>query len=120
MRLSLKTKITTPKMDDTAAFYRRVFDMQVAEEWDEEDDRGVILAFTDSREEAYLEIYDGDVVPDFSSLSLQFKVDDLAGFKAALPVDIESNGPIARPWGSSYLYLRDPNGVQVIVYEGGL
>ncbi len=120
MRLSLKTKITTSKMAETATFYRDVFGMQVAEEWDEPDDRGVILAFADSRREAYLEIYDGDLTPDFSCVSLQFKVDDVEAFRDALPRSVECEGPKARPWGSTYLYLRDPNDIQVIVYEGGL
>jgi len=117
---SLKTKITTPKMDETAAFYRKVFGMQVAEEWDEPNDRGVILSFSPSSNEAYLEIYDGDATPDFSALSLQFRVDDVNAFRDALPAELDYTGPTPRPWGATYLYLRDPNDLQVIVYEGGL
>jgi len=39
---------------------------------------------------------------------------------AQLPADAASRGPIQRPWGSRYAYLSDPNGIQVILFEGGL
>lgn len=120
MDFSLKTKVTTPRLAETRDFYVRVFGMTVAEEWDEVDDKGVILAFQNGREEAYLEIYDGPEAFDFSGLSLQFKTGDLDAFVASLDPDIARRGPVARPWGSHYLYLTDPNGIAIIVYEGGL
>jgi len=120
MTFSLKTKITTPRLDETRDYYVRVFDMVVAEEWDSPDDKGVILAFKDGKEEAFLEIYDGDTAYDFSGLSLQFKAENLTAFVETLDPDVERRGPVERPWGSRYLYLTDPNGVAIIVYEGGL
>lgn len=120
MAFSLKTKITTPRLAATRDYYVRTFDMVVAEEWDSPDDKGVILAFRDGKEEAFLEIYDGETAHDFAGLSLQFKTDDLAAFVDGLDPDVERRGPVARPWGSRYLYLTDPNGVVIIVYEGGL
>lgn len=120
MSFSLKTKITTPKLVETRDFYMRLFGMAVAEEWDSEGDKGVILAFKDGREEAFLEIYDSAEVHDFSGLSLQFKAEDLDNFAANLAPDVARRGPVERPWGSRYLYLTDPNGVAIIVYEGGL
>ncbi len=56
--LSLKTKIFTPNLDETRDFYERVFGMLRVEEWDDPDDKGVILAFAKERVEALLEIYD--------------------------------------------------------------
>lgn len=120
MALSLKTKITTPRLDETAGFYRRLFGMVDAEVWDDPGDRGVILAFADGREEAYLEVYDGPESPDYAGFSLQFRVDDLDAFLARVPADIQYEGPKPRPWGSTYAYFRDPNEILVIVYEGGL
>ncbi|MEQ8300819.1 MAG: VOC family protein [Hyphomonas sp.] len=119
MNFSLKTKISTTRLADTRAFYESVFGMVVAEEWDEPGDKGVILAFRDSAGEAYLEIYDSDQIHEFSGLSLQFKVDSLHDFIGALPSGTVREGPKPRPWGATYLYLTDPNGIQVIVYEGG-
>jgi hypothetical protein len=81
--------------------------------------KGVILAFEQGRREALLEIYDGPKAGDFSGLSLQFRVESLEQFLAALPADVVCSDPTPRPWGSTYLYLEDPNQIQIVVYEGG-
>ena len=116
---SLKTKITTPRLADTRAFYESLFGLTVVEEWDEPGDKGVILQFPDGHREALLEIYDGQGTQYFVGLSLQFRVDDVESFIASLPAGVSFEGPNRRPWGSTYVYLRDPNDIQVIVYEGG-
>ena len=115
----LKTKITTPLLDATREFYQSIFQLVVVEEWDEPSDKGVILAFENGGREALLEIYDGPKTADFSGLSLQFRVDSLEQFVATLPADVAYSGPTPRPWGSIYLYLQDPNQIQLVVYEGG-
>jgi catechol 2,3-dioxygenase-like lactoylglutathione lyase family enzyme len=116
---SLKTQITTPRLADTQAFYQSVFGLSVVEEWDEPDDKGVILQFPDGHREALLEVYEGSDTQNFVGLSLQFRVDHLESFIASLPAGVLFEGPDHRPWGSTYLYLRDPNDIQVIVYQGG-
>ena len=120
MLLSLKTKLSTPKLAETAAFYRQLFNLQMLEEWDHPSDKGVILGLGGDRNEALLEIYDSDSTADFAGLSLQFRVADIEAFTRGLPETLEYEGPKARPWGSTYVYIRDPNDVLIIVYEGGL
>jgi catechol 2,3-dioxygenase-like lactoylglutathione lyase family enzyme len=120
MPISLKTKISTPKYEETRAFYEDVFKMTVAEEWNEPGDAGAILAFSHGCQEAYLEVYYVEDQRNFDGLSLQFRVDSVASFVTTLSDDIAFEGPAVRPWGSTYLYLRDPNDIQLIVYEGGL
>jgi catechol 2,3-dioxygenase-like lactoylglutathione lyase family enzyme len=117
---SLKTKIITPLLSETRDFYVSCLGMQVVEEWQEENDVGCILAFRGERQEAFLEIYQGPAAVSFASLSLQFRTEDLEGFRGLLPEGIQACGPVERPWGSTYLYLTDPNGISVIVYQGGL
>lgn len=117
---SLKTKITTERLAETRDFYVNCLRMQVVEEWREPDDTGCILALAGGRREALLEIYEGAQPQDLSGLSLQFRTEDLSGFRASLPPGIEVRGPVQRPWGSTYLYLTDPNGIAVVVFEGGL
>jgi catechol 2,3-dioxygenase-like lactoylglutathione lyase family enzyme len=119
VKCSLKTKISTAKYSETRAFYETVFGMAVVEEWSEPGDVGAILAFPGGRQEAFLEIYDIDDQKDFDGLSLQFRVDSIADFMAVLPENVGFEGPSDRPWGSTYLYMRDPNNIRVIVYEGG-
>jgi len=120
VKYSLKTKISTPKHQETRAFYETVFGMTVVEEWSEPGDVGAILAFPGGRQEAFLEVHHVDNPKHFDGLSLQFRVDSISRFMAALSGDIAFEGPTERPWGSTYLYLRDPNDILVIVYEGGL
>jgi catechol 2,3-dioxygenase-like lactoylglutathione lyase family enzyme len=117
---SLKTKVSTPLWRECVAFYSGIFGMVVAEQWEEHDDQGAILAFSNGRGEAYLELYQADRAYDVSGISLQFRVPDLQSFLQSLPIGLEYEGPSLRPWGSTYVYLRDPAGVLVIVYEGGL
>jgi len=118
MKLALKTKISTPRLADTKAWYQRLFAMKVVEEWDHDDDKGVIMAFENGHEEVLLEIYYTDTEYDFSGLSLQFRAEPLDDFVASLPDDVDRDGPKARPWGARYLYMRDPNDIMIIVYEG--
>ena len=117
---SLKTKIITSMLDGTRDFYVSCLGMQVVEEWREENDAGCILALANDGRAALLEIYEGPQPDDFSGVSLQFRTEDLTGFAAALPTGTEARGPVKRPWGSTYLYLTDPNGISVVVFEGGL
>lgn len=116
--VALKTRITTGRFADTQDFYERVFGLEVIEAWDSPGDRGVILGLPGGRREALLEVWAGEPPESFAGLSLQWKVSDIAVFRSALPKDVESEGPTERPWGSTYLYLRDPNDIQVIVYSG--
>ena len=120
MFTSLKTRIVTSKLAETRDFYVRCLGMELAEEWDEDEDVGCILTLPGGRREACLEICQVQETHDFSGLGLQFRCSDLAAFRSALPPGVETRGPVARPWGSFYLHLADPNGIAVIVYEGGL
>ena len=117
---SIKTKIITPRLAETRAFYETCLGMHVVEEWDEADDVGCILALAGGGREALLEIYQGSEAHGFGGISLQFRTEDLAAFQAALPAGTQARGPVDRPWGSTYLYLTDPNGVAVVVFTGGL
>jgi len=115
---SLKTKITTPLLAETVAWYCDLLAMEVVEEWNEPGDRGCILALPNGRGETLLEIYDGPVVGGFSNLGLQFRVDDVAAFSFPDEPRFASRGPVDRPWGSRYLYFVDPNGISVVLFSG--
>lgn len=116
--LSLKTKITTPRLEETVAWYHDLLGLEVAEQWDDPGDRGCILAMPASRDEAYLEIYEGPVVAGFSNIGLQFRVDDVDGFQAPAEERFAFDGPVDRPWGSRYLNFTDPNGLSVVIFSG--
>ena len=117
--LSLKTKIITTKLNETRAFYQRLFSMVAVNEWNDPNDKGVILSFDKDRHEALLELFYDVEQRDHSGVSLQFRVSDIGKFTVGLPTDVAYEGPKERPWGSTYVYIRDPNDILLIVYEGG-
>jgi len=117
---SLKTKITTPNLAETRDFYVGLFGLSVVDQWESPDDVGVILGFSDRGGEAFLEICQDEGSHDFSGLSLQFRVDSVAAFQASVGDRVSVRGPVKRPWGATYLCLTDPNGVAIMVFEGGV
>jgi catechol 2,3-dioxygenase-like lactoylglutathione lyase family enzyme len=116
---ALKTKIITPRFDETLAFYAGLPGLVLVEQWDEPGDKGAILGFAGGAEEAFLEIYAGPAPNDFAGLSLQFRTEDVDALRAGIEGRYACEGPVDRPWGSRYLYLSDPNGIRIIIYSGG-
>ncbi len=118
--LSVKTKISTPLVEATRDFYLQLFKLVVVEDWDEPHDRGVILAASEDRLEALIEIHHSLAAVNLSGMSLQFRVDDIDRFVDFIRDKAVFEGPKARSWGARYVYLRDPNDIQVVVYDTGL
>ena len=109
-------------------FYVEVLGLPVVEEWDSEGDTGCIVGFGAGG--GFLEIlapapghpkhssaFEDPVAND--KIELQIHVDDVGGWAARLEgqVTIE-DGPVRRPWGNAYLWIRDPDGVRVALFEG--
>lgn len=112
----LKTRIETDRFDACVAFYEQRLGLQVRERWDSDGDRGVIFSASAGTAGNALELAEGSSSRRPTGLSLQFRVDDLTPWATRLE-DLGGRGPIARPWGARYLYLEDPAGVQVILYD---
>jgi catechol 2,3-dioxygenase-like lactoylglutathione lyase family enzyme len=116
--LSLKTRLSTPFLVETRTWYCDLFNLNVLEEWDEPADQGCILGLPGTAAGAFIEIYHCAALLNFAGISLQFRVDDVAGFAVPEGPRFKHQGPIVRPWGSQYLFFRDPNGVSVVVFSG--
>ena len=116
--LSMKTRIVTPKVEETRDWYRDLLGLTVLEEWDEPDDFGCILGLRGSPGEALLEIHRGSNAGDFSGTGLQFRVADVDAFTVPRDERFRSRGPLDRPWGSRYLFFADPNGIAVVIFSG--
>ncbi len=117
----LKTRIETPLLQACRAFYTKHLGMKVLDSWDENGDKGVILGLGSSAQgEAYLEIAYVETPTSYQGISLQFRVRNLDAVANKLRGQLEFRGPEQRPWGSRYLYLQDPAGIQIILYEGEL
>ena len=113
----IKSRIETERIDETIRFYQDVIGLKVHEHW-EGDDPGAIMGIDDIKSDGFLEVASSPKTAKGSGLSLQFRTDDVDGFVSKIEGSWEFRGPERRPWGSTYVYLRDPNGIQVIVYEG--
>ena len=116
--VSLKTKIITPRLAETVAWYRDLLGLDVAEEWDEPEDKGCILSLRGGKGESFLEIYDGPDIAGFSNLGLQFRVPDVGRLRFPDEPRFAHRGPVDRPWGSRYLFFTDPNGISVVLFSG--
>ncbi len=127
--LSLKTVIRTKNFEASRIFYIQVLDLTIIEEYDDGNgSKGVIVRFGPDGSNAFLEIseiladhsfYQKAFDQDFENnkASIQLRTDNVAFWVDKLKDTWEVRGPIARPWGSEYLYLRDPDGMQIIIYQ---
>ncbi len=117
----LKTRIETPFLQESITFYTQHVGMEVLESWGDSGNKGVILGLRSSvQSEAFLELAYVKTDKTYEGLSLQFRVRDLGVVVERLRDHVTFRGPTPRPWGSTYLYLEDPTGVQVILYQGEL
>ena len=116
--ISIKTRITTSRFEETCDWYRDLFGLAVLEKWNEPADKGCILGIRGADGEAFLEIAYKQQTPDFSGVSLQFRVADVGRFPVSDEPRFAHGEPKQRPWGSRYLVLTDPNGIKVIIFSG--
>ena len=127
--MSLKTVIRTKNFEASKAFYTEILNFEIAEEYnDGNGSKGVILRFGPEGSNAFLEI--SEITEDHSfyqkafsdsfkndKTDIQLRTDDVHHWAMRLQEKWEARGPIPRPWGSHYLYIRDPDGLQIIIYQ---
>lgn len=110
----LKTRIDTDEFEAMDQFYRTVLALAVADAWDEDGDRGVIFSVPGGGQ---IELGDVEGAPDPTGFSIQIEVDDVAAEQHRIGTTWPTEGPSERPWGLTYLYLTDPSGVDIILYQ---
>ncbi len=120
MLTAIKTRIETDRLDETLHFYAKVLGLQIIREWNEEGDSGAILGLTDVDAHGFLEIASVPDKTDLARTCLQFRTDNLDDFLIKLAGISEHCEPEEKPWGSTYVYLTDPAGNRVIVFEGDI
>ena len=127
--LGQKTVIRTKKFETAKKFYSEVLDLKIVEEYDDENgSRGCIMGFSTKGNNAFIEI--SEIKPthsyyqpafsrtiDNDKVDIQIKTNAVDYWAERLNKVWETRGPIERPWGSRYLYLRDPDGVHIIIYQ---
>ncbi len=125
--LSLKTMIRSRDLAASRRFYVDLLGLEVTEEWDDSGDRGFIVTFgsgagflellaVDPEHPRHRPAFADPVVND--KIELQIEVDSVHAWVERLEGSIETEGPVTRPWGNRYLWIRDPDGTRVALYEG--
>lgn len=127
--VSLKTTIRTKSFDVSKMFYSTILNFNVVEEYDDNDgSRGCILRIGSEESNAFVEISEIETKHDYfnssfkndfinDKIDLQIKTNSIVYWAERLKKLWKVRGPVNRPWGSQYLYLRDPDGLQIIIYQ---
>lgn len=90
----------------------------LSEQWKEINDEGAIVSLNSQSDfPICIEITKQQIMQSTDSVSIQLKVDNLEAYMHQIKGNIIFGQPVKRPWGSLYLYLEDPSGYQVIVYQ---
>jgi len=127
--LSLKTVIRTKDFEASKIFYTQVLQLEIMEEYDDGNgSKGIIVRFGPEGSNAFFEI--SEIEQDHSyyqeafsatiennKTGIQLRTDNVDYWAALLKEKWKARGPVLRPWGSYYLYLRDPDGLQIIIYQ---
>ncbi len=127
--ISLKTVIRTKNLKVSKAFYTEILNLAILEEYNDGDgSKGCIMRIGDPNSNAFIELSEIDkdhyyYQEAFSEnvqsdkLDLQIKTNNVEYWATLLKEKWEARGPVLRPWGSQYLYLSDPDGLQIIIYQ---
>ncbi|GAB5400098.1 MAG: hypothetical protein Aureis2KO_16830 [Aureisphaera sp.] len=107
-----------------------IMQLDLYESYDDGDgSRGIILRIGDENSNALLEISEIKGFHEYhqkafdkkfgsNKAGIQIRTDDVQYWADRLKQENWSaRGPVLRPWGSQYLYLRDPDGLQIIIYQ---
>ena len=129
-RLSdVKTVIRTKDFTASKKFYSEILGLKIVEEYNgEKGVKGCILRFGQSESNSFIEIsainsdhyyFDSSFGKNIENdkIDLQIKTNSIDYWENYLKGKWEARGPVDRPWGSRYLYLRDPDGLQIIIYQ---
>lgn len=127
--ISLKTVIRTKDFSASKKFYTQILKLGIAEEYNDTGARGCIVRLGAKPNSAFIEI--SEIVKDTDyfqesfakgsatdKVDMQIRTDSVSYWADRLKQKgWPSRGPVTRPWGYRYLYLRDPDNLQIIIYE---
>lgn len=126
---SIKTVIRTKNFDTSKHFYTEILQLEIVEEYDDGDDIGCIVQLGGETSSAFIEISEIAKENDYfhesfaiesqtDKVDMQIRTEDVNYWAKRLKEhNIKARGPVLRPWGFHYLYLRDPDNLQIIIYE---
>jgi len=124
---SLKTMLRCRDFTAAREFYVDVLRLEIVEEWASPGDQGCIVGFGQGG--GFLELlapspehpkhrvaFEEQVAND--KIELQIHVDSVDDWAERLAARMDVEGPVTRPWGNRYLWVRDPDGIRVALFQG--
>jgi len=120
----MKMIVCCRDLDASRRFYTEVLELPVVEEWDQEEGKGCIVVIGHAQLElcevpasweGFDAAYEQPVAND--KVALQLRTPSVAAWAERLRGRWAFDPPVDRPWGHRYLYLRDPDGLRVALYE---
>lgn len=126
---SAKLVIRCRDFSESRKFYSLVLGLPCLAEWEEQGGRGAIFALGEEPPRSFIEIYEMETDSErydasFSQplqndkIDLQLRTDDLQGWADALRGVWAFVGPERLPWGQRWIKVRDPDALQIAIYEG--
>jgi catechol 2,3-dioxygenase-like lactoylglutathione lyase family enzyme len=127
--LSLKTVIRTKDFNASKDFYTNIPKLEIIEEYEEKGAKGCIVKLGSEPNNAFIEISEIAKGDDYfqesfakdsktDKVDLQILTDDVNYWATRLKkYNWQTRDPVLPPWGFHYLYLRDPDNLQIIIYE---
>jgi catechol 2,3-dioxygenase-like lactoylglutathione lyase family enzyme len=116
---AIKTRIETDRFEETLRFYTRIVGLNQLETWGQDGEgAGAIFGTGGKDASGFLEIGYSDNPKIVDHALLQFRTTRIDEFLQRIEGKWAHSGVSEKTWGSKYVYLRDPNGLKVIVFEG--
>ena len=128
---SVKVAIRCGDYDASRAFYTTILGLRIVEEWDQPEGKGFIVALGAKGAGGFVEVMqvpadspqyvDAFAEPTVSDkIDLQLRTTSVDQWATLLRGRWPFRGPEDRPWGHRYLWLRDPDQVQIVLFEGAV
>jgi len=125
---SVKLVVRCQDIDASRAFYVDLLGLRIVEEWDAAEGKGCIVA-PETGHGGFIELcqvardyngYKEEFSHSFSNdkADLQLRTSSVVDWTQKLRGRWPFEGPVKRPWGNTYLWLRDPDGLKVALFEG--
>lgn len=126
--VEVKTVVRCRDYGASYDFYHRLLGFPITETWDEPGDRGCIFSPTGDPSAGAIEIYDMTEAdprydPAFSQrftndkIDMQLRTPDLDSWVIRLRGRWFFTEPEITPWGHRWIKLRDPDNLQIAIYE---
>jgi methylmalonyl-CoA/ethylmalonyl-CoA epimerase len=123
--MELRVALTTEAFDRLAGFYRNGLGLEPSQVWPEDQGRALVLDLG----KATLEVFDEKQARTIDQIEVGHRISGQIRFALQVP-DLKAaierlqahgatliHGPVVTPWGDKNVRFRDPDGMQITLYQ---